>query len=693
MSPSLLIQKPDIGLLGSMPANILDPRAAAKGTQNVFYEYGLIRTPDGFAKLDMSDFPSGLNSGDTVLAVFPYRENDGYEHLIAKTTEKIYEHDRANSTWSDKTQSGLTMGSSINYPISYIEVGHDDTDIYLDGDSSKSRAYFHMVVSDGGQSNIQRWAGRYEVDFADVLGGDGYHDGTTNRALQVGMFQNRVILLNPLAYNSGSATWIKNYQRLRWSAIGKLETYTGTGSGFVDLLNTGGLNVWSAPLGGQYIVYQDRGIWTVNYVGGTTVFDPRVAIPDLGLKAWHLLISYNNVHYFIGTDSNVHAYYGGTVRQNIGDPIHKYLQEDLDPVYNYRCWMSMGTEGKRLWIFIVPSGSTYVTKAYVRNMVTGSWTIRDFASKWSTGGISAVSLVGAQNYAIGDTYADALDTNSPYPADATKDAAYDVTQRYGDMLLDTSRTLTLDYTAGTWSAGGFDYSKAAEGFGTDFTENDILVTFDGSNAANLPYGTHFYTVYDVSTNGFSVYPTSDASAPDDRGIADNSTNTPGDLSVAGEDTIGFYSACTEDAPGQTYRQSGEEILVQPHMVLGDSDGFIYQVDATYTKDDDNIIDCRHFSPILDWGQPDKEKRWPGVSVVAEGTVGGAMYVSYRTGNFDTSDTGWTDFSFDLTSQFTEKSFWLNVTSKTGQIRFKDFSGNSFAVKEFKVFEPLVEGNI
>lgn len=773
----LLVQGPELGLNALVQENLLDPRAAAEGSQNLFYEFGLLRTPWGFAKLDLT---TGLNSGDPVLAIFPYRELDGYDHIMAVTTETIQDHDAVNEEWDDKTQSGVTMASAIDTPISWATVGHDDTAIYLDDDSGKANAYHHIVVCNGGLGNIQRWTGRYETDFADVVGGGGYHGGTTHRAMQVAISQqNRMLLLSPQDFNASTNLWVKNNQQIRWPQINKLESWTGTGSGFVNLFDTGGTNVWSASLGAQYIIYQTIGIWTLNYVGGTTVFSPNPVIPDLGLLAPHLLISYDNVHYFIGTDMNVHAYFGGSVKQVIGDPIHKFLQADLDKQYKNRMWMVMGPNRDRLWIFIVESGSTFITKAYYRNMTTGKWGVRDFSSKFGDGtGITAVSLIGGQTYIDGDTYAEVLDTLSSYPGAG----GGDLVTRYGDKLVDSSITLSGDLTTlGSWCDGGIDFTKGilTGGFSTDFTENDILKIVDGSAGSNVEPGTHFYTCYDVSSNGFSVRPrhnedvelmefnsggtyemrigdtidgtTSGKSAfvanlvvqggtfssADASGnlylttvtgaFQNENLNVGTNLNVAtaildstllglvgvaewsevagavdvtgintkaghsGADAV-FFSVCNDSAPGQTYRQAIEEIETQEQMLFGDATGLIYQVDETYTKDDDSLIDARHLTPVFDWGEIGKNKRWTGIRVVAEGTAGGAMTVKERISEFDTSDTGWTDFSFDLTAEMREKTFYTNKTSKRIQYMFNDWTGNQFAVREFEVLDPAIEEN-
>ncbi len=132
----ILVQGPTTGLNALVQENILDPRAAAEGSQSVFYEYGLASTPWGFIKFNLT---TGLKSGDNVLAIFPYKEIDGFDHILAVTGQKIYDHDAINSTWSDKTQSGLTMKSVIDTPVSWATVGHDDSDIYLNDNSGQSQ--------------------------------------------------------------------------------------------------------------------------------------------------------------------------------------------------------------------------------------------------------------------------------------------------------------------------------------------------------------------------------------------------------------------------------------------------------------------------------------------------------------------------------------------------------------------------
>lgn len=682
--PPLFAGQPDLGLDSRVSENALTLRHASRFSQNILYEYGILRTPEGFSKLDLT---TGLNSGDIVLDLFPFTELDGYGHLIAATTQKIYIHDKISNEWDDITQSGITMSSNIEHPISSVEVGHDDTDIYIDDDTAKNHSYHHVLICDGGMSNIQRWAGRYEADCANLLGGGGYHEGTTHRALQVSMSQKtRIMLVSPKEYESSSKLWIENNQRIRWPAIGKIQTWSGTGSGFVDLIDTNGINVWSAPLGGQHIIYQTNGIWTLNYVGGTTVFNPVPMIPDLGLLGNRLLINHNNIHYFIGTDYNIYAYYGGSVLKSIGDPIHKYLQEDLDPHYDYRCIMLMGPKSKRLWIYIVPGGDAYATKAYIMDMRTQAWMIRDFKHKYATAtsGITAAISLPADSYESGDTYQEQLDLVSLHPAADETESAGDITIRYGDDLLDASRTISFDPTNASWCAGGLRLDGSAGcNYKSEFTANDILFLEDGSRFLKdtsyiCNFGDHFFTVYDV-TAGYALVVPRESS----EGTARLYDLTPAEISFS-----------LWQPSGKTYNQVIEEIKVDEKMIIGDSAGLVYQFDNSVETDDVVNIPCRHITPPIDWAVPHLYKRWTGVSITAESTaVTPGVYFEYRTAYFDTSESGWSSAkSLTLDSTWQEKTFFLNVSSKAIQFRFKSLLGSHFQIKDLQVLEPLVEEN-
>lgn len=672
---SILIQAPELGLSSLLQETMLDPRSAGEGTKNITYQWGYLKTPYGFAKLDLT-----TSWNDKVLHILPFKEFDDYDHLIAVSGTKIREHDAVNAEWDDITQSGLTMSGSLDKPVSYVTIAHDDTAIYIDDDTARTHAYYHVIVCNS-VDNIQRWAGRYETDFADLKGGGGYHDGTTHRAIHVGAFQSRLILLSPQEYDSAGSQWIENNQRIRWPVVSKIETWTGTGSGFADLVDTGGINVWAAPLGlGQYIVYQDNSVWSLNYIGGDDVFDPVPIFPSIGLLAPHLFVNYNNVHFFVGSNYNIYAYYGGSVLTDIGAKIQKLFKADIETNYLNRCWMTVDVDGNGLWVFIVASGGTCVTKAYYYNFRNLSWTVRDFAHVWSSTGITAVNLIGAQTYTTGDTYRDALLELSPYDAAETTQTSGDVTKRYGDYICTTTalKSICQDCVLGSWCAGGVEFVSNCAGatFKQDFTVSNVVRVKDGSkfcDATYVRYGTHYYTISDISNLRFVLWPR-------DTGVA--VCNTAVYEVTAGINDISFQ---VFDPTGTTYRQKLTLVNEEPQLVIGDETGYIYMFSADETQDNNINIPCVHKVPGIDLGQPSIIKRWPGIFLTAKGDT---IKISYKIDN-----GSWTDFT--TVTLNTNWSVYNRYINKTGRVLYLDFSsasGGEFYVKEFGILDPAVLEN-
>jgi hypothetical protein len=670
----IVIQSPDLGLNCLLPVNRLDPREAADGSYNLVYEKGLLRTAPGLTNWNTT---TPLNSGDAVLTVSGCRINLS-EYLLAVTREKIYRRDFTNEEWDDITQAGLTMQASVDAPVSMVVISHSDADIYLNDDSAQSHAYEHVVICDGGQSNIQRWAGEGEADCGDLLGADGYSGGTTHKALQVGTTQNRLILISPREYDASSRIWVENRNRVRWPQIAKLQSWTGAGSGAVDLRDTGGINVWSAPLAGEFYIYQDNSIWNLRYVGGTKIFDPRPVVHDLGLLDSRLLVPHGNVHYFVASDWNVYAYYGGTIKKAIGDKIKDFVARDVEKSQIRRCWLALDVNAERLGLFLVPAGGQYAGVIYWLDLTQGAWSKQDLTESFSAGGITAVSHVPSATGYRGETYRQAL---AKVSLQEISDAG-DATLRYGDVLCEVSRTLTSEVTAATWCAGGTYLSCATGAFLTDMTQGDIVLVEDGSLWTNCRYGDHYYSIAEVSNTFLSLHERDPSLAVSD------TTAVPAGVPLS-----------VWTAEGDSYADRLEIYKTEEALVLGDDSGFLYAFDESLSGTvAGQTVSAIHRTPVFDTGTPGLMKRWPGLRVTARkpATVNdGQILVYYRTANFDsTAASSWTriDASFALDPTNQTRQFFVNRTSEKIQFALMSSGGSSFEVPEMIVLDPELEEN-
>lgn len=138
----------------------------------------------------------------------------------------------------------------------------------------------------------------------------------------------------------------------------------------------------------------------------------------------------------------------------------------------------------------------------------------------------------------------------------------------------------------------------------------------------------------------------------------------------------------------TYRQSLNETLTTERIVLGDSAGWVYQYNDDLTQDNSVDIPSTHITEVYDLGVPSKSKIWPLLRITAKGT---RLTVYYRTGNFQTTGTGWTVLTTDqaLTSEFIDYDFFINDTAK--KIQFKFYNDDPFQISNYSLAEPQLEG--
>ena len=648
----LLARQVDLGLDSHIEDSAELPiGGAADGSQNVLYSRGTIKTPFGFDKVASGSLPL---SGAPVLGLTKWAQLDKTEHFMAITTSKIYDHNTNTGVWDEKTQgfgtTAVDLDAEEQLPVSTAVSLHTDA-ISLNGTGADW--YHHFLVCPGEAGKIQRWAGNRETDFADLLGGDDYHDSastfTGHYARQVGVSNNHVLLVSPREADSNNEL-VDNPQRIRYSQIGKLQSWTGAGSGSYDLFDTGGYNIFGAILGKQWIQYQNNSIWSLTHVGGSAIFAPRIEIPDLGLLSPNLLYSKNNIHYFIGNDYNVYGYAGGSVKRIIGNNIHRYLQRDIERSKVHRCWITMGAENSRLWLYVVPTGASYATFAYGMDIITGSWMKRDFTHKWTTAstGISSVNLVGSGSYQTGKTSRMLLADKAP-----NKSVAIGGCVRLTNVVTTTTGMPHGFVVGETVVIANVDSGGETDAFSGSFTIASVPSTTTithaqtGADEANLAAGTALV-----------------------------------DKAPTGTDYINL---------GLTSRQMLTEVLTDEVISIGDATGNVYQYSSSATQDDNVNIPARHITEVYDLRRPSIMKLWPMFRFTAKGT---GIIISYKLSGFETPETGWTAFGeVELTSEYLDYYVNPNVTSKKIQFSFTNADGDDFQLTNYDVGDAELVGEV
>lgn len=618
------IYQPSIGIDSSQTVNMIDDRAAVDGTSNVDFDDGAIVPPSGFIKLS-----GGSALAGKVFGITQYQEINGQVDLVVASSSKTYVHDISNDDWDEIT--GATLDADMFYPVSFANIIHQD---------SVGGAYQHLLICDGGNSDIKRWSG-IGTAAAALSGGAGYHATTQNahRALQVCSYQNRAILISPQEYDGG--VWLPNPSRIRWPQQAKLETWTGTGSGFVDLIDTGDTNVAGVLLGNTLIIYQKHSTWQLRYVGGTTVFTPDILLQNLGLLSYQTIVSLDGIHYFVGHDYNVYSFSGGNSPVDIGKPISKLLMEDISSVGLHGCRMAFSAQHKYLWIFIVQDGSNYAVKSYKLNLKNGAWTVRDFSAKYPAGGITAAKLVGGSVYAIGQSYDDAITE----------------TTTYAQAMLEIPTTETE--TATTWDITG----KIMTGSGSKWKSGVNLV--EAGDTVEIISGTNatpgLYIVDTVTSDTVMSLTTSIGSSPTPTGVD--------------------YDIFNLDA-ADTYDDVIEEVRTDEKLTIGDSSGYVYQEDASVTADDGVEPSHYYYTKEFDGGAPEMSKRIDCISVDAKGT---SITIEYSI------DGGaWVNCfnAVSLTSEYKPYRRFINRKAKKIQFRMSGL----FSLRSWSIINAMPEDN-
>jgi hypothetical protein len=653
----LQVQSPVLGLNGLLPDNLIDDRAAGDGTSNVDFENGEVATPPGFTKLSCS---SPLIASE-ILGICRYTEVSGNKNTVAASGTKIFKHNISNSAWDELT--GGVLNGDMFYPVSFASILHQDP--------INTTEFQHLLICDGGKSNILKWSG-VNGTLSKLLGGTGYYLGSDDghRALQVVAYQNRAILISP-QYQDASGVWIPNSSRIQWPVQACLEKQynagtglwdtcawdsTTTGTGAIDLIDTGDINSLASLLGGTLIIYQNHSIWQLRYVGGETVFTPDILIPETGLLSSRLHISTGNAHYFVGNDYNIYAYTGGVMLNDIGQPIADMFKRDLSPEMVYRCFMAVGARNKYLWLFFVTGSNNYVTKAYKYNLMTQAWTVRNFSHLYDTAsGVTASALIGAGVYTVGQSYEDAVTEN----------------KSYGDALCSGTKITLAETVANTvWSGSGKIMTGTSSKWKTAgvnlVSVHDIVKVISGTHAV-----AGFYRVKSI---------TSDTVMELDESIETGGTASGVDYEIYKND-------------GDTYEDVIREVRVDAKLTLGDSDGYIFQEDETLTEDDGTEGAHYYYTKVFDGGYPDINKRIGGIAVDAKGET---ITVEYKIDNGSWTRCDYiallingnvTLYTIILTSSYKTYRRFINKTGKRIQFRFSGI----YNLRSYQIFDIQPEG--
>lgn len=195
---------------------------------------------------------------------------------------------------------------------------------------------------------------------------------STTQALSVLIFADRPILMNMVI---GGTPYP---QRLRYPDSGTINSWTpaeGSEAGWLDLDESADWVLCGVPMGSFGVIYKERSIHMISYIGYPFVFADRSVVSGIGVMGPNAVADLGDEHQIFGND-NFYMFDGIKITP-CGDEVIQEIMETMDPA---RTWEveNFVLEEKRqvLWKIPLVIGG-YKIYIYHYGMDGNVWTKRD----------------------------------------------------------------------------------------------------------------------------------------------------------------------------------------------------------------------------------------------------------------------------------------------------------------------------
>jgi len=359
------------GVSYELPKRLADPRFV-RDSQGVRMREAVIRPAHGQTLI------SQILDGKVQL-VEQILQYSGVPQRVVLTTTKAYRRIWSDDSWGWEVLADGLSGS-------------------LDRPATSCFAQNTWIVTNG-VDPVLKYNG---TTMSNLLGGNGYQasETATHRARVVTHFTNCLFLLDTIEDGQSIP------QRVRWSDIGELETWSS--DSFEDLVDTPGGIVGAELLGNSLVIYKTDAIIQARPIGAQNRYAFTTQSVGVGLVARRSLIRMGNVHVFLGrspvTGFNIYMNDGSAIVP-IGDPIKPMLEAELTKEYEHRSWSLWNPQEEVVMFFLPTGGSEYPNRVWVYERSGGTRWWKDALS--ATGG--GVVLRGGDYVSYGDlkgSYAD-----------------------------------------------------------------------------------------------------------------------------------------------------------------------------------------------------------------------------------------------------------------------------------------------
>lgn len=260
----------------------------------------------------------------------------------------------------------------------YVSDGSVQTDLTATAFTGNIDDRWHATVFSGipvlnnGREAPQEWNFNVSTNLATL---SNWQANTTCRVIS--SFKNFLVAID--VTKSGT----RFPYRVKWSDSadpGSLpgswdETDPTTLAGEVDLAETSDILVDQLPLRDTNIIYKEKTIWGMSFIGGQSVFRFFKLFSDQGLLAQQCVTEIEGRHFAVGFD-DIYIHDGQSIQSVADRRIVRTFFNELDTTYYPRTTVVQNPDIHEVWI-CYPQNSSRLNRALIWNWRENTWTFRD----------------------------------------------------------------------------------------------------------------------------------------------------------------------------------------------------------------------------------------------------------------------------------------------------------------------------
>ncbi len=262
---------------------------------------------------------------------------------------------------TDAMPSAAAIGNTVLEAVSLNGTGDNQISIAV------MSAFDYMVFTNG-TDNVMYYDGSSIQDIPNLP------SSGNCKCKAVAVYENYLLLIHTI--EGGTAY----PQRVRWSDTADPTEWAAGNAGYNDLYDSEDFNITALALGPYMIIYKERSIVRMEYVGATDkLFNFDTVVTGEGAVSVDSVVDIGTEHIFMG-NANVYRYGGGFDVGPVGDRVWNKLfgrDREINPNEVSKCICIYIEELDEIWLFYPDATATYPNKLARMSLENEAWTFRD----------------------------------------------------------------------------------------------------------------------------------------------------------------------------------------------------------------------------------------------------------------------------------------------------------------------------